>query len=282
MKAAALSSRPGRVAPENSGNHLDEAARLLIYHRLNLLPLPPLPPRYRPQSDAQGYLLQAATNRLLSECGMGRIVGYKIGCTSPVMRELLGIPHPCSGALFERSVFHRQATIPGSGFIELGVECEIAVTLRRDLVMEPGGVFTRESVSPYVKNVMTAVEIVDNRYVDYRTIGVPTLIADNFFDCGCVLAHPSSRWANVALGSLRGRVLVNGVEVRQGTGAMLMGHPFEVLAWFANFRAAIGMPPPRRGELVLLGSMVKTKRLAAGDTAEIEVESLGRIQIQVT
>jgi len=34
---------------------------------------------------------------------------------------------------------------------------------------------------------MAAIEIVDDRYVDYGTLGAPTLIATDFFGAGCVL-----------------------------------------------------------------------------------------------
>ena len=34
-----------------------------------------------------------------------------------------------------------------------------------------------------------AIEIVDDRYVKWETMGAPTLVADDFFAAGCVLGR---------------------------------------------------------------------------------------------
>ena len=35
-----------------------------------------------------------------------------------------------------------------------------------------------------------SIEIVDDRYVDYRNLALPILVADDFFNAGCVLGNP--------------------------------------------------------------------------------------------
>ena len=50
--------------------------------------------------------------------------------------------------------------------------------------------FTRDSIAAHVDAVMAGIEIVDDRYRDFRSLGAPTLIADNFFNAGCVLGEP--------------------------------------------------------------------------------------------
>ena len=128
---------------------------------------------------------------------------------------------------------------------------------------------------------MAAIEIVDDRYKDYRTLGIPTLIADDFFDSGCVLGKPVRDWRKLDLPNLTGRTAINGVEVGRGTGALVMGHPFEALAWLANLRAKYGLGPVKAGEFVLLGSVVETKWLKAGDEVRIEIEELGELRLGV-
>ena len=68
---------------------------------------------------------------------------------------------------------------------------------------------------------------------------------------------------------------INGRVVGSGTGADIMGHPFEPLAWLANSMAERGSFL-RAGEFVLLGSLVATKWVEKGDVVEVEVEGLGR------
>jgi len=74
---------------------------------------------------------------------------------------------------------------------------------------------------------------------------------------------------------------VNGQEVGRGRGELVMGHPLAALAWLANARLANGLPPLRKGEFVLLGSVVATHWLHAGDHVETQIEHLGRLSLQV-
>jgi 2-keto-4-pentenoate hydratase len=254
------------------------AAALIAKQRLALTPID-LPAGLRPESEPQGYKLQAAANAALAAAGLGAPVGHKIGCTTPVMQAFLGIHSPCSGEVFAATVAHERATLPTKNYRRLGVECEIVVMLARD-IMPSEAPFDREKVGQAVGAVMAGIEIVDDRYADYRTFGVPSLIGDNFFNAGCVLGAPMTDWRQLDLAALKGRTLINGTEVGHGTGAMVLGHPFEALAWLANARAARGLGL-KRGEFVFLGSLVETKWLEAGDHVRIEIEELGEIEVEV-
>jgi 2-keto-4-pentenoate hydratase len=127
---------------------------------------------------------------------------------------------------------------------------------------------------------MAGIEIVDDRYRDFRSLGVPTLIADNFFNAGCVLGEPVSDWQRLDLGRLEGRMLINGGEVGHGDGGMILGHPLEALAWLANSRAARGLGLQKRA-FVFLGSLVETKWPDPGDSVRIEIDALGVLDLQV-
>lgn len=256
------------------------AAERIVRQRIDLTPIKALSARSRPQDEAQGYALQYEVNRLLTKSGMGRVVGHKIGCTTPVMQAFLGIPNPCAGDIFEQTVRRGCATVPRSGFVKLGIECEIAVELGRN-VFPSDGPFTRESVAPAVHGVMAAMEIVDDRYENYAELGVPTLIGDDFFDSGCVLGEPVTNWQELDLCALSGATWINGKEVGRGTGGLIMGHPLDALAWLARSRAARGMGL-KQGEFVLLGSVVETKWLEGGDEARIEIEALGSVTLSAT
>jgi 2-oxo-3-hexenedioate decarboxylase/2-keto-4-pentenoate hydratase len=255
------------------------AAEHIVRQRLHLTPIEALSPRSRPKDEAQGYALQTEVNRLLSKSGLGRVVGHKIGCTTPVMQAFLGIPNPCAGDVFEETVRHGFATLPRSGFVKLGIECEIAVELGRN-IFPTDGPFTRDTIAPAVHAVMAAMEIVDDRYRNYGELGLPTLIGDDFFDSGCVLGEPVVEWRGLDLNALSGVTLINDKEVGRGTGQLIMGHPLDALAWLAQSRAARGMGL-KQGEFVLLGSVVETKWLNAGDIARIKIDPLGSVGVRV-
>ena len=253
------------------------AAKTIAAARRNRTPLPPLGGDAAPQTEAEGYRIQDAVHALLA-ADFGALVGYKIGCTSPVMQQYLDIPHPCGGGVFAKGVFDSGASLSAKDFVRVGVECEIAARLGRDLALteEP---FTAEWVAESIEAYLPAIEIVDDRYVDWQTLGAPTLVADDFFAAGCVLGKPVARVGVPDVLHVIGRALVNGVEVGRGSGADVLGHPHNALAWLANHLAADGKNL-RAGQIVLTGSLVKTVWLNAGDEVVMELAGLGRVEVR--
>jgi 2-keto-4-pentenoate hydratase len=251
------------------------AAKEVATARRTRQALKPLPPEAAPADEAEGYRIQRAVHDLLLP-QVGPLVGYKIGCTSQVMQDYLGIPHPCGGGVFERVVHQSGASLRAADFVRVGVECEIAVRLARDLAPseEP---FTAEWVGEAVEAYFPAIEIVDDRYEQWETIGAPTLIADDFFAAGCVLGDAVTRAAAPNLFHVTGRALINGVEEGRGTGADVLGHPHNALAWLANHLAGEGAGL-HAGQIVLTGSLVKTIWLKAGDRVVMELQGLGRVE----
>ena len=160
------------------------------------------------------------------------------------------------------------------------MECEIAVRLQRDLPprAEP---YSRQDVASAVAEVMAAIELVDERYRDFRTLGVATLIADDFFNSGCVLGDPVHDWQALDLAGVTGRAWINGAEVGVGKGELVMGHPLNALAWLANIQHEHGLPGLKAGEFVMLGSVVETKWLNAGDRVRIAIDHLGEVTLDI-
>jgi len=255
-----------------SADRIERAASLIREARLASRPLGSLPSDCRPADEAEAYLVQEALNRQLSAAGQGQIAGHKIGCTTPVMQAYLGIPNPCAGEIFGPTVHREHGRLRAADYLRVGVECEIAVLLGRDLAARTA--WDRVSVAPAVEACMAAIEIVDDRYADYPSLGTPTLVADDFFNAGCVLGPPNRDWRSLDLVALTGRMHINGVEVGEGRGGDILGHPLDALAWLAGSRVARGSPL-RAGTFVMLGSIVTTKWVLTGDEVRIEVDGLG-------
>jgi 2-oxo-3-hexenedioate decarboxylase/2-keto-4-pentenoate hydratase len=251
-----------------------EAARTLAHARLDGMRLAGLPDAARPRDEAEGYRVQEAVHGILSAGGFGAIAGHKIGCTTAVMQQFLGIDHPCAGGVFGTRVFRDALALPFVAFLHVGVETELAVVLERDL--PPRGVpYSVDDVRAAVGAIATAMEVVDDRWDDYRRVDTPTLIADDFFNDASVLG-PLRRFDRALdLAALRGVTRVNGVEAGRGSGTDVLGGPLNALAWLANHLAARG-PGLRAGEFVSTGSVVQTQWIARGDRVEIEIEGLGR------
>jgi len=255
------------------------AAHALVRQRLSLAAVD-LAEDLRPADEFEAYALQAEVNRQLSRSGAGPSVGHKIGCTTPVMQAYLGISSPCAGEIFAATTVENHWSVSRATYRRLGVECEIVVRLSRGVVADEAP-FTRHGMASHVDAVMAGIEIVDDRYRDYRSLGAPTLTADNFFNAGCVLGEPVRAWRQLDLAALEGRMLINDREVGRGAGGMILGHPLEALAWLANSRAARGLDL-EEGSFVFLRSIVETRWLDAGDRVRIEIEALGALELEVT
>lgn len=232
----------------------------------------------RPETEQDAYAVQSLIHRGLVKRGFGPRVGYKIGCTTPVMQAFLDIHQPCAGGIMEKTVYHGRASLRHSDFARVGIECEIAVRLNCDLP-PTGEPYTRESVADAVGCCMVAAEIVDDRYLDFHNMGTPSLMADDFFGAGCVLGDPLYDWQSLNLQRIEGRTLLNGQEVGRGTGDAVLGHPLEAVAWLANLKSASG-DMLRAGELILTGSLVETKWPEhPSDRVIVTVDGLGSVEI---
>lgn len=251
------------------------AAQLIAAARQAHVPLAPLPETCRPETLDDGYSVQEVLHGILTERRAGNRVGYKIGCTTAVMQENLGIDHPCAGSVSAADVFSGTAELDRAKYVQPGIECEIGVVMACDL--DPAGApFDRDSVRSFIGAVMPAIEIVDNRYQGGTAIGIPTLIADDFFGAGAVLGAPLHDWQDIDLAQLSGRVSVDGQERDAGVGAAVMGHPLEAVAWFANLKAARG-EILKAGEFILTGSLTVVQWIEGAVEVSIDIDRLGGV-----
>ena len=77
---------------------------------------------------AQGYELQSTVSQLRRDRGE-RVIGYKVGCTSPIIRAQLGINHRVTGRLYASEQHTAGVTLSRKKFANLAIEGELAVEL---------------------------------------------------------------------------------------------------------------------------------------------------------
>jgi 2-keto-4-pentenoate hydratase len=225
---------------------------------------------HRPRTLAEGYAVQEALHRRRLECGQGPYGGFKIGCTTAVMQTYLNIPEPCAGGVLASDLHEGDAVIRDAPRL-LGVECEIAVRLRADL--GGAGPVSMDEARDAVGAIMAAIELVEDRYDDWRALDAPTLIADDFFQRACVIGDPLPYWEDLALPELVGKLSINGSRPLEGLGRDILGHPLEALRWLARLRR---IPA---GSIVMLGSVVQTQWLAPGSQVTISLGDRSRASL---
>ena len=261
------------------------AAALIASTRLGGELLGDLGEDIRPPTELDAYRVQAITRRLLESAGFGRQSGWKIGCTTKVMQAYLNIDSPCAGTMFQANTWYGQHAfaVPARG--RLGVECEIAVRMATDLPRREAP-YELADMPAAVAASMAAIEVVQDRYVDYPSLDTPTLIADDFFHYACVLGPPSESQHPKSLRpeSLRdvtAAMTINGLQVGRGIGTDILGEPLQVLCWLANSCAAWGSPL-LAGDVVLLGSLVQTQWIQPGDVVTVTNDPLGELMAEFT
>ncbi len=258
-------------------NATERAAAAIVAARRERIPLGPLPEADRPRDEAEAYRVQ----RLASEhfaSDLGAVVGYKIGCTTLVMQAFLGIPDPCYGRLRTNRVWRDHVDLGAADHIRIGVECEIGMTVAHPDVLlaadSPGAAMAA------VASVHAAIELVDERYEDWRALDAPTLVADDFFSAGAVLGPAVPAGEIDDLTTVLGKTRINDMTVGEGTGSDVMDHPANALVWLARKLRQTG-DPLGPGDVVLTGSLVETRWLEPGDRAEIAIGRLGRASVAV-
>ena len=224
------------------------------------------------------YIVQDAIHEQLKNKGFGSLVGHKIGCTTQVMQDYLAIEHPCSGEIFESMVFFSNEILKLSDFHRIGIECEIAARLSKDLPEQKND-YDIEMVEDAVGALMAAIELVDDRYIDYPSFPTPILVADDFFNAGVVLGSEKKNWKSIPLREIKGWMKVDGEEVGRGSGGDILGHPMNSLAWLANHSVRLGKPL-KSGSFVMLGSVVKTVFLEQPSQINIGFEYLGEVSVK--
>ncbi|WP_372799612.1 fumarylacetoacetate hydrolase family protein [Litorivivens sp.] len=205
-----------------------------------------------------------------------KIIGKKIGVTSKVVQDMLGVHQPDFGFLTDKMEYENGADIPVAGnLIAPRAEAEIGFKLKKDLV-GPG--VTEQDVLDATDYIMPCFEIVDSRIKDWK-IKIQDTVADNA-SCGVfVLGSEKVDPRDVDLPNLKVVVKKNGEFLSEGLGSAVQGNPLTAVAWLANTLGAYDIPF-KAGEVILSGSLVPLENVKAGDNMEMVLEGVGSASCQ--
>ena len=226
------------------------------------------------------YAIQQAGVRLAE--ADGRVVrARKIGLTSQVMQDAVGISEPDHGVIYDDMFFGHGDAIPFDRFIAPRIEVELAFVLGAD-VRGPG--CTLHEVLDATEYVTPAVEILDARFqmTDPDTASARTIvdtIADNAADAGIVVGERRFGPRELDLPWVCAVLRRNGVIEESGVAAAVLDHPANGIVWLADRLAAhdVGL---RSGELLLAGSFTRPLWVHRGDEFVADYGPLGTIEFR--
>ncbi|SFW78621.1 2-keto-4-pentenoate hydratase [Amycolatopsis australiensis] len=249
------------------------AAEALAAAAARATPCPPIRDLFADGDIDAAYAVQRlATQRRLA--AGHRLVGRKIGLTSPAVQRQLGVDQPDFGALFADMALGDGGTVPAGRVLQPKVEAEIALVLGAGL---PGPDCSAADVRAATAFLAPALEIVDSRIAGWDITIVDT-VADNassgLFVLGDTRESPDAvEPADVEMRLLRGDELVS-----QGTGRDCLGDPLNAAAWLASALARRG-EPLRAGDIVLTGALGPMVAAVPGDVFTARISGLGDVTV---
>ncbi|MFC0110145.1 2-keto-4-pentenoate hydratase [Kibdelosporangium aridum] len=205
--------------------------------------------------------------------GDGAVVkGHKVGLTSAVMQQQLGVDQPDFGHLTDRMFHDESQVVDISAFLQPRVEPEIGFVLGKPLT-GPG--VTVKDVADAVESVVPALEIIDSRVRDWR-ISIVDTIADNASSGGVVLGAARVALSDVDVVATTGALKVNDEVVGTGKGSAVLGNPLSAVAWLANVLGERGVGL-EAGHVVLPGSVTAAVPVSDGDVVTATFDGLGNV-----
>ena len=218
-------------------------------------------------STAVGY----ATQELV--VGDRRVVGIKLGMTSKVKRDALGIREPVYGRITEDMLVPPGQPITVAELIHPRAEPELALVVGRPI---PPGADVAAALAA-IDAVYPAIEVADSRYSEpFRLVDS---VADNAGAARVVLGDQPRKPGDLVDLHVLGCVFEFPGGFDTAAGGAAMGHPAAALAWLAGALAARDdrIEP---GTVVLTGGLTAAVPLRVGERLTAEFDGLGLVEVR--
>jgi 2-keto-4-pentenoate hydratase len=252
---------------------LQRGAERILAARAAVTKLDGLPDAERPRTIEDGYhMLRIATERWGDAP-----VGWKVGATSKEVQARFGIDEPVYGPLFKSTVHASPARLKAAAFQHLLLEAEFTFSFRDGLPLRAKR-YAREEVMEAIEAVIPSIEIISPRFKRLSVDHTPQFVADFSGNAAAVLGAPRKDWRDLDLAAQGVAMIVGGVKRQEGTGALTLGHPLNVLDWLLAAMRARGQEI-RKGDLVMTGTMTGLHAPEPGEPAVADFGALGKVEV---
>ncbi|MGW6724696.1 2-keto-4-pentenoate hydratase [Nocardia sp. NPDC055029] len=211
------------------------------------------------------YAVQSLGTRRRIEAG-ARVVGHKIGLTSPAVQRQLGVDQPDFGVLFHDMDAGTTPARERPKLLQPKIEAELAFVLGSDLTGDDLNPITVRGAVDYAA---AALEIVDSRIAGWD-ITFGDTVADNASSGWFVLGAQRLSLEDFEPRDITMSMTIDGDVVSRGKGVDCLGDPLVALAWLARTAQDLG-DPLRAGEVVLSGALGPMAPLRPGVRVHAEL-----------
>ena len=239
-------------------------------------PIEPLTGTYPGIDVVDAYEIQLINIQRRLAAG-AHVRGHKVGLSSPVMQQMMGVDEPDYGHLLDTMVLSQDAPILADRYCYPRIEVEIGYVLGSSL---PGEGCTEADVLAATEYVVPSLELIDSRIRDWR-IKLADTIADNASSAGVILGEarrtPADlKAAGVDLADIDAVLYAGETEIASGNTSAVLGNPTACVAWLARKVADFGVKL-EAGHLIIPGSCTRAIDARPGDTFRAEFAGLGTV-----
>jgi 2-keto-4-pentenoate hydratase len=252
------------------------AAGLLWAAERDLAPVGPLTETFPGIDVVDAYEIQLINIRRKLAAG-ARVRGHKVGLSSPVMQQMMGVDEPDYGHLLDSMVLSQETPIAAGRYCYPRIEVEIGYILGAPL---PGAGCTEEDVLAATEYIVPSLELIDSRITNWQ-IKLPDTIADNASSAGVILGQARRTPAELAargvdLADIEAVLWSGAEEVARGNTSAVLGNPTACVAWLARKVADFGVKL-EAGHLILPGSCTRAIDARPGTAFRAEFAGLGTV-----
>ena len=255
---------------------IDRAARILLDARLGNYQIPALPADCRPATLEEAAAVRERLGALIPE----EKVGYLLGLTNEYMQRNFNTDSPYWAPILASSLHASPAELRAGDLLTMGIECEVAFRLARDLPARDAA-YSGEEVAAAVATMHPAIEVVNAHFESWLEADLFSVLADNGTDGPLVLGPGVADWQAIDRPAIPVTLTVDGAVRARGTGAKALGDPLAALTWCANALLARGAGL-RAGEVVNTGTCTEIHHSSAGERMVADFGPLGEVHIHFT
>jgi 2-oxo-3-hexenedioate decarboxylase len=228
-----------------------------------------------PLSIEQSYAVQVLVVARLLERG-ARVIGMKTGLTSLSKQRAMGMYESLYGYLLDSGLVQEGKPVSLSGLIHPRAEPELAFVMGKPL-LGPG--VTTEQALAATAEIKLAIELIDSRYRNFD-FTLADVVADNCSAGKFLLSRKSFSPSAFDLTLMSVNFEKNGELLHVGTGAEVLGHPANVVAWLANKLYEMEGRGLSAGEIVLAGAFTPAVEIKPGDVVTATFAGADKLVLQ--
>ena len=251
----------------------DELAADLAQAERSREPIAPLTAAYPDIDVVDAYEIQLINIRQRVAEG-ARVVGHKVGLSSKVMQQMMGVNEPDYGHLLDDMQVFEDVPVQAGKYLLPRVEVEVGFILSADL---PGAECTEDDVLAATEALVPSIELIDTRIKDWK-IKICDTIADNASSAGFVLGQARVSPADVDVKAIDAVLTRNGEVIAEGRSDAVLGNPVTAVAWLSRKVESFGVRL-KKGDIVLPGSCTVAVDARAGDEFVADFAGLGAVRL---